>query len=166
MTDELEVRTWAAHHEAGHAVATLLRGGALRSVTIDPTVEHWGLTDGTVPTLSGTFAIHAGPWAEARFRWPLPRQEDDLDDFSDYVTRVWRENVAGDGDSALFELAREQEEAQGIFYSYSDREAQWDRELEQYWPVIEAVAALLLAETTVDGDAVVSLFEEFKPRTK
>jgi hypothetical protein len=158
MTDPATMRTWTAHHEAGHAVATLMRNGALDSVTIDATVDHWGRTLGTVPPLAGTFVIHAGPWAEARFRWPLSTR--DLDDFSGYVHGVWQENVADDGDSALYELARSIEEASGIFLSFSARENDWDAELESHRLVIEAVADLLLIHGTLTGEVVKQLFDE------
>jgi hypothetical protein len=40
------------------------------------------------------------------------------------------------------------------------REAWWSRELEGYWPVIEAVARLLIDGEVVDHDTVDGLLEE------
>ena len=40
----IDDRTLTAHHEAGHAVAALMRRGALISITIEPTAGCAGKT--------------------------------------------------------------------------------------------------------------------------
>lgn len=161
MPNETEVRSWTAHHEAGHAVATLLRGGELTSVTIVPTDQYWGLTTATVPIPGRTFAVHAGPWSEARFRWPFA-DRDNIEAFSNFMIGVWEENVSNDGDSERYEDARVAEEECGAFLSFDAHEIDWDTELEDHWSLIQQVAQLLLVEGTVEGGDVVALYEKFK----
>ena len=69
-TDE---RYITACHEAGHAVAALMRGGGeITSITIEPTADYLGYTWTRIKPFDRAFIIYAGPWAEARAQWTEP----------------------------------------------------------------------------------------------
>ena len=69
--DDHHQRHLTAHHEPGHAVAALMRGGGeLVSVTIEPTAEYAGHTGLRSKPFDIAFVTYAGPWAEARAQWP------------------------------------------------------------------------------------------------
>lgn len=168
-----------AHHEAGHAVAALVRGGVLISITIHPTPEHpeyAGKTNFTVDEPSYFhFAVYAGPWAEARSQWPqdslnsLDDEDDDGRPFRDYVRHAF-DVIDRDGDSVkYFELEEgilphgttfkplapliAEFERRPIFEVVADREQEWSRRLEEHWPTIRTVAGMLLDGST-DVDAI------------
>ena len=71
-----------AHHEAGHAVAAVARGGELVDVFLG--TAYWSIVDSTADTPGGTvhraawaaqpFVTFAGPWAEAR--WTVENDPD------------------------------------------------------------------------------------------
>lgn len=57
----------AAHHEAGHAVAAVMRGGSeLTSVSVDRDRPGHGIAWSRLHLWDRPFVIWAGPWAEAR----------------------------------------------------------------------------------------------------
>jgi hypothetical protein len=160
MTDE---RLVTACHEAGHAVAALMRGsGELRSITIEPTPDHLGYTGFRGKPCDMAFVTYAGPWSEARAQWPMPtidgRDDDELT-FDDYLSGAWLRNASGDGvdyrraqnaDNALFgaqfaDLSRVREEA-------------WHSELESRWPVIRELAEMLLSGP-VDAETAANLVD-------
>ena len=162
-------RDLTAHHEDGHAVATLLRGGGeLLSITIEPTDDYLGRTGSrTKAVASGDrmFVTFAGPWAEARTQWPLTSVDGEDDagaTFDDYLCGAWLVNA--DGDSDAYEGMRVEDlKDRMLLAEHLDitpgelRERQergWGDELEHAWPVIQQVAKLLLAGDTVT-DAVV-----------
>ena len=87
-----------AHHEAGHAVAALMRGGEVVSVTIKPTARRGGgceIRPGSADAADfWAFNYYAGPWAEARAQWTQPTiDEDSFDDegrcFADHVATAF-----------------------------------------------------------------------------
>jgi excisionase family DNA binding protein len=158
-----------AHHEAGHAVAAVMRGGGeLVSITIEPTDEYAGHTQTRLKPWSddAAFVTYAGPWAEARFQWPLPTLHGDDDDgctFEDYIIAAFLNNIDGDGKQYRDDLDRERQ-GYGKHYdrlvNVARREQFWStRELEGVWPVMQSVAALLLAGDTVDHDVVDGLLD-------
>lgn len=109
----VEERLLTAHHEAGHAVAALMRGdGELRSITIEPTAAYLGHTGYRGKPCDAAFVTYAGPWAEARAQWPLPTLEGEDDDglaFEDYVSGAFPLNADGDGED--FRRAKEADSA-------------------------------------------------------
>jgi hypothetical protein len=149
-----------ACHEAGHAIAALMRGGEIDSVSIEPTDETLGLTRITVNEMYGSFVIYAGVWAEARSQWPLPTLDGVNDGklFEDYVERAWMTNLHGQGgvgDGELYIWALAEEEDNGLLFDREGREIIWGREdLESHWPAIQAVAEMLVRDRTVTGEAV------------
>lgn len=145
-----------AHHEAGHAVAALMRGGGeLLSITIEPTAQYAGFTRTRHQIWDAAFVTFAGPWAEARATWG-PRALDDIDDdgccFGDYVTEAWFNNLHGDGQTYQDNLIGES--AFGLARDPAEREDWWSTELDDRWPVIQAVALLLLDGERVDHATV------------
>ncbi len=101
-----------AHHEAGHAVAALMRGsGELLSITIEPTDDYLGRTShlGNPWGDDDMFVTFAGPWAEARARWPLPSlvgEDGDGRVFDDYLADAWL--AAEDGDQDVYDELRDE----------------------------------------------------------
>jgi hypothetical protein len=150
-----------AHHEAGHAVAAVMRGGGeLLLISIEPTVDYLGHTQTRGKIFDAAFFTFAGPWAEARAQWPHPHLEgpdDDGCDFADHLDFAWMENYGGDANAYEEQIAAEV----AMFGEQwrLTREAGWTRELERHWPVIQAVAELLLAGEHVDHDIMDGLLD-------
>ena len=183
MTDEPDEQDLTAHHEAGHAVAALVcKGGKLISITIHPPPEHPEYAGCTHVQVGDPwqlqFAVYAGPWTEARAKWPLDSlgNLDDQNDrgrpFREYVRDAF--DVNRDGDSEKFALLQEgirpdnaerfKPQVDAIAESTGhtkleaaiQREQEWSRRLEEdCWPLIRAVARMLL-----DGCTDVALIAE------
>jgi hypothetical protein len=148
---EQQQRYITACHEGGHAVAAYMRGGGeVRSITVESTHEHAGLTHTRHKPCDAAFIIYAGPWAEARTQWaaelPLDAHDDDGMTFDDYLLAAWLHNADGDADD--YRHAQELDAAMlgdGITTEVLDaREHIWCRELEARWPTIQQIAALLI----------------------
>ncbi|GLE56387.1 hypothetical protein NJBCHELONAE_16960 [Mycobacteroides chelonae] len=144
-----EQRCGTAHHEAGHAVAAVARGGTFSSFSIEPTTTYDGGVHVTHDRRHRDFVTFAGPWADARLGWG-DRTLHGIDDngltFYDYVRTSMCVNA---GDLRLYEpdrdLPRELFEAD-VFGGETPeiplaRDDAWYTELESYWPTIEAIAA-------------------------
>ncbi|UYP19779.1 hypothetical protein OED52_04265 [Rhodococcus sp. Z13] len=160
MDEQLRI---TAIHEAGHAVATLMRGGGtLRSVTITPGDDHLGLTLHNSKPLDLGFIAYAGIWAEARALWgdrPLDDTDEDMLTFDDYVFDV---SLTQPSDAAIVQQTEKEhlalQDMAGIPAEQKTALSEiWDRELEQVWPVILEVARLLLDGELVTHDVVESL---------
>lgn len=144
-------RSITAHHEAGHAAASVMRGGStFRSVDLTNADGGHGLTLFRAKATDHPFIAYAGPWAEARLQWPagvaLDGEDDDGMTFDDYV------------DGALLTQPDDRQELQ----PHDDHVAQlralgvdvepyavWLIELEAAWPAVQSIAARLL-----DGDVL------------
>lgn len=146
-------RAITAHHEAGHAVAAVMRGGStLTSITLQD--DHSGITWHRGKPTDGPFIAYAGPWAEARHSWPegvpLDGQDDEWLTFDDYVAGVF---LHQSGDLEALRPHDEQVQqlrAQGV--DVPGGYAVWDHELERVWPVVREVAGRLLdGETLTDA---------------
>ncbi len=146
------LRRVAAFHEAGHAVAAVMRGGStLTSVSLDEQVHGAGITWSRAHVWDQAFIIWAGPWAEARHAWgdrPLDGEDEDGCTLADYVFGVFLTQPV---DSADYDRATRADDELG-----SDGRGRgvaecvvWPAELQQVWPAVEHVAARLL-----EGDAV------------
>ena len=163
MSDNTQ-RELAAIHEAGHAVAAVMRGDStLTSVSLSERHGE-GITWSNGKPFDSGFSAYAGPWAEARYKWgdrPLDDEDDEgytfdiivvgvlLEQASDRA--VWRENAA--------EHARICEQV-GI--APGAREEVWNMELSRVWPAMQSVAALLLEGETVTDVQVRALVEEVR----
>lgn len=169
----MDERLLTAHHEAGHAVAALMRGGGqLRSITIEPTTTYLGHTGYRGKPCDTAFVTYAGPWAEARAQWVRPTLDDEDDDgctFEDYVSVAFLSNADGDGED--YRRAQEAEAAQlGEFgQQFLDltgvRQEMWSGELEQSWPLIQQVAAIaMLVDGPVAAEAAATLVDRFSRR--
>lgn len=163
LTDELAAvlkrqRLIDAHHEAGHAVAAVMRGGVVHHIKlgdstdaglIDPDRESVGVTRHTSTRNNQPFVAFAGPWAEWRVRSQLGEAEEmDLWEWLDTDRFV---NDFGDpyGDYAMMD-----------YHSLSAAQIEvWVDELERHWPAIVAVAALAVAGAPVDTEVVVAAID-------
>lgn len=160
MNEQLRI---TAIHEAGHAVATLMRGGGiLRSITITPGQDHLGLTVHNSKPFDHGFIAYAGIWAEARAQWgdrPMHEIDDDMQDFNDYVSCVYLEQSS---DAAIvWQEEQEHSAIQDMVGVPAEKKTVlseiWDRELESRWPVILKVGQLLMDGEPVTHDVVESL---------
>lgn len=160
----VRLRPVAAHHEAGHAVAAVMRGGYFTQCTVDPPETH-------VLAWDRPFCFFAGMWAQARYSWA--QRDDDDDDpgddestsFEAYLTAVYAGNL--DGDVAELELCdaedewRAEEIAEAAGVTVDDvrdrRERAWVRDLERVWPAIQRVAGMLLAGQAVTPEVVADI---------
>ncbi|MDT5410935.1 MAG: hypothetical protein QOG14_3155 [Mycobacterium sp.] len=138
-------RELTAYHEAGHAVAVLMRGGGqLHSIDIGETADYRGYTHFSAKVFDTAFITFAGPFAEARALWPL----DDLDGedengktFDDYVRDAFNANAVGDFEAYPAALNADPTTLASF---QSRREETWKQELKREWHVIEVVARRLL----------------------
>ncbi|HVG84264.1 MAG TPA: hypothetical protein VM820_07085 [Vicinamibacterales bacterium] len=155
-----------AHHEAGHAMAAVMRGGSsLRGVTIDVDRPGHGLTLlRTAPWDTG-FMAYAGPWAEARFVWgnrPLDAHNDNDCTFSDCVVGVL---LHQSDDAAMWGAWHHEPAQESVRQAMADLgmtfapEEVWDRELELVWPEIQTLAQRIRAGESVTDTEVRDLYE-------
>jgi hypothetical protein len=154
-------RELAAWHEAGHAVAAVMRGESrLKSVALDEERHGAGLTEHSSKSFDNAFIAFAGPWAEARYGWgdrPLDDDDDDGLYFDDHLFGVQMEQPA---DAAILESARAEARAAGLPPdSVWHTEQVWQMELERVWSAIAAVAGALRAGATVTHEGVESLVD-------
>jgi Peptidase M50B-like len=171
----IDDRYLTACHEAGHAVAALMSGGRITSITIDPTLQCRGRTSGRCTSFDNMFVIYAGPWAEARAQWRKPMlDEDGVDDdgctFRNRIAVAFEASADGDGAEYLrarktdpLEMARSTDQRKTVvgleLPDIFDREKLWSRELECAWPVIEHMADRLLAGPLSTADATKLMHE-------
>jgi hypothetical protein len=155
-----------AHHEAGHTVAAVARGGTLRDVYLG-SVADWSNPD-SAETPGGTvhrtawkdqpFVTFAGPWAEAM--WMV--ENDPEVEMYEALEYVWVEN--GDGDTAKYESRVDELNTAASEFGFGNNvgrcwEVDWSDELSELWPVIQQVAALLIDGQTVTHDTVQAAIE-------
>ena len=150
-------RCLTAFHEAGHAVAVVLRHGTIVAIAIEPEPgeTHYGATDHHGPTWANTFIAYAGPWAEARVQWPdidITDTDDDGRAFTDYAHAAF-ENSA---DAAAYQAYLPHEEAwsQDQPPTFVVKTQRWTAELEDHWPAVRAVALRLLSGEMLTQDVV------------
>ncbi|MCZ0731865.1 hypothetical protein [Mycolicibacterium iranicum] len=168
ITDEATVAKVAAqatarhaHHEAGHAVAAVYRGSRLVRVFLG--TADWSTFDMSGDTPGGTehisrreqqpFITFAGPWAEAKW---TTETDDDVDDMDDALEFAWLDNADGDADKYAGRVQELDDAAAHLGFHFVGRswEFDWSDELEELWPAICEVAALLIDGKTVTHDHV------------
>lgn len=143
----VDERRLAAYHEAGHALAVLMRGGGeLRSVSISDTVHGAGLTLPQGHRWNLAFIAYAGPWAEARAQWPpninLP----------EFTTKAPRPTTGSWARSSIRPSDYEMVAAELASSHLSGATKQvWHAELEEVWPQIVDLSERVAREGTVDG---------------
>ena len=150
-----------AHHEAGHAVAAVARGGELVDVFLGTT--DWSTFDSTADTPGGTvhraawaaqpFVTFAGPWAEAR--WTV-ENDPDVAGIHEALEFAWSDNA--DGDTAKYESRVEMLSGVAVQLGFGPVGRVWELEcaddLELLWPAICKVAAVLIDGQPVTHDIV------------
>lgn len=141
MTPAVDEARAVAFHEAGHAVAVVLRGGGtFKSILLDESGH--GLTLYSAKPCDSAFIAFAGPWAEARQAWgerPLEVEDDDGCTFSDYVVGV---------------LLQQPDDASRLGDVTSASQDVWMRELECVWGAVQSLAGRLLAGESVTHEDV------------
>ncbi len=168
---EGELREVTAFHEAGHAVAALMRGGSsLLSVNLSDTSHGEGITWHRSPVWDQPFIAYAGPWAEVRHAWgdlPADALDDEGYTFDDLLSAcllfgggaddadhvVPTLSIDGMAENLGMTVGSDEDEEQ-LSQLVAATESIWRRELEQAWPVITTVAARLLAGESVTGDQI------------
>ena len=174
MTTADPVRALTAFHEAGHAVAALMRGGSsLLSVSLSDTHGE-GITWHRSHVWDQPFIAYAGPWAEARYEWgdrPLDDLNDDGCTFEDELAGCLFQGGSDDSvviDRALglgsiaAELgldAGNPDAVNRLREIAAARESVWQMELERAWLAVCAVAPRLVAGETVTNAEVAALLE-------
>jgi hypothetical protein len=141
-------REVTAHHEAGHAVAVVMRGGQLHYIDLTATDEYRGYTHFSSKSCDSAFIIYGGLFAEARVKWPLADLDGEDDDGCTFPNYVWGALSANiDGDNEAYKAALDSESAAAELAPFQPRREQvWRKELERVWPVIREVARLRLAD--------------------
>lgn len=153
-----------ACHEAGHAVAAVMRGGTFSSISIDPTVTTDGVTHVQCASCDREFVIYAGPWAEARANWPLNLSLDAVDAHGRTFARSIDVAFLCNADDL-----RQYEPSVDIPLAYllagvwdngpppqvpGPRDPSWSVELESGWPTMLSVAEMLMHGVQVDTNLV------------
>ncbi|PJE01734.1 hypothetical protein [Mycobacterium sp.] len=162
-----EDRSRKAHHEAGHAVAAVARGGRLISVhlghvdwsTEDGSGDQPGETQHLTHRQNAPFVTFAGPWAQAM--WTVDH-DTDVDDVDEALEYAWFDN--DDGDNTKYtDLTRQLEDVAGLIglplAGARPWEYGWTLELEQLWRAICEVAELLIDDrnpTHADVEAAIA----------
>lgn len=156
-------RYLTAQHQAGHAIASLVRKGSDASgVTITCSDRHSGRAAFQGKRADLGFFAYSGPWAEARALWPECQSLDDRGDdglvFDDYVFIAFLRG--GVEDQAMMSshqahlvpvIEPGDESLQDLLLA---RHETWPADLERQRPAIEAVATALLKRTSLTGDQV------------
>lgn len=156
-----------AHHEAGHIVAAISRGGEMSDVCIE--LDHpdvLGYVDLEVKNRHQAFVTYGGPFAEARFIHAADCCTDiECGGFLAALVMAWDDNEHGDTamlvrdhSDMVAALGGEDSDA-GLGYraSIPGLEADWRRELAALWPAIAEVAQRLIGGCTVTGADVVAV---------
>lgn len=145
-------RYQTAHHEAGHAVAAVARGGTFDGLTIEATTTRDGRVHVTYERRHHDFVTFAGPWADARVDWgdrPPNGVDADGSTFHDYLRASLRVNA---DDLRLYvpsrNLPTELFEADSFGGDAPEiplaRDESWYAELESYWPTMQLMADMVL----------------------
>lgn len=141
----------SAHHEAGHAVATVYRGGQLVSITLaddwhKPETIDWDSPAGNTRTRQDQsmvpFTSFAGPWAEAVWAVQFDPDEEGIE-FDDILFYAYDDELGVGDDSREWDN-------------------QWMAELEFLWPAIGTVAQWLIDGETVTHDDISALLAELE----
>ena len=150
-----------AHHEAGHAVAAVARGGYLLEIFLGEADWSNDNLDTDVPghtrhqtkPENAPFVTFAGPWSTAMW---MVANEPDVDCFDDAMQAAWDERFDGDTAkySGIVDQLNDQAHRLGLGDVGALWESEWCSELEELWPVICDVAGMLLLGETVTHDVV------------
>lgn len=139
----------AAYHEAGHAVAVLMRGGSTLEHVRLVVGQHGAGTRASMKEWDWAFYTWAGAWAEARFTWGDRAMHEDYDGvtFQDHLTEVLRHQPA---DRNAYRRAAAEHDAMLQSAGFNAQqlrqstERTWCQELSDVWPAVEYVAEKLL----------------------
>lgn len=155
-----------AYHEAGHAVATVSRGGRLDRVTLgfadwttdDDSNDTPGTTEHTTTARDAPFVTFAGPWASAM--WRMHVDGDDKEEGLDFPTALeyaWDDSADGDGakyETVVARLSAHSEKLGLPLGLERPWEQWWLDELDALWPAVREVAATVLAHGGVTHEQV------------
>lgn len=140
MIDRQSQRNITAYHEAGHAVAAVLRGGWVGGIDIEPDIAL--KQAGTAQLGSNgdrAFVAFAGPWAETRFQWLGERVDENGCDRHGWTFI----------DRLRLGLRQNPQDMRACSGAPWRKRLGWADELETHWPAIDAIAGLLLRDYNV-----------------
>lgn len=148
-------RTLTAYHEAGHAVASAMRGDStlVSAMLTDGSSLHRGITHHRSKRVDWPFIAWAGPWAQAKAAWNADTEDERWGlEFADYLAGAFLDG--GRDDAAAVAAHRLELNGMGLDAATAralaaNTELIWAQEMEQAWPAVVAVARTLLA-----GDAL------------
>ncbi|MGV0607371.1 hypothetical protein [Mycolicibacterium sp. XJ1904] len=156
-----------ACHEVGHGVAALLRDGTFSGISIATSKWRDGGIWTRVRDRDVSFVAFAGPWAEARARWPdlpLDQRDDFGRAFHDLLTEAFLHSgkdlmdYAGNVDAALTHM---------LGNAWPDEtpevpspDPSWNTELETHWPIIRSVADRLMSGERITPEKVQGLLTQ------
>ncbi|WP_077080446.1 hypothetical protein [Mycobacterium numidiamassiliense] len=158
-TPETLARARDSHHEAGHAVAVVARGGTLVQSSLAP--AQWsgepavhGATEHQTADENRAFVTFTGPWAEAR--WLLENEIYGHADLAQALAYVWRHHDSGDRIFYVNHVNQFSEhDLHGEFaLTYRPWEEAWITELTPLWPAVCEVAGWLTDGQTVTHEMV------------
>ena len=147
MNDNMER---AAFHEAGHAVANLMRGHPVHYIDVNN--DGSGLTWHQTWGIGGdsAFCAFGGIYAEARYNFERDDDEDEEYDLDIHISGV---RLAQPADSQVISAYNAEEKALvGARYreASAHREVIWCRELDREWSRIGGLAAALVKSPHLD----------------
>lgn len=144
-----------AYHEAGHAVAATMRGGAeaVRSIYIDWDQAGHGMTWHRSKVCDNPFIAYAGAWAEVR----LEVAELNPDDLSPSVPMGSVDEVLHFQPDDARLLTDTYFPVEG--WGWESKRGVWHMELEREWAVITAVAERLWEDQDVNADFIAGELE-------
>lgn len=145
MTIEDDERRRACVHEAGHAVAAVMRSGSdgLRGHKPIVREDHSGYTHIRIQAIDEWFVTYAGCWAEAYYDFQGSSNEDEDLVFEDFLAGVFLgqpEDLETLKKPLPYPKPPNSAENRGLLWWEGPTEQVWRLELEHVWTVILAVA--------------------------
>jgi len=150
-----------AHHEAGHAVAAVARGGRVVEIslgssdwsTADTTADEPGYVVHRTTETNAPFVTFAGPWAEAMWMVEI---DGECEDIYEALELAWTNSPDGDGEKYGQRVAELHAAAEliGLHPLGTPWEADWEQELAELWPAVCEIADALLSGETVTDEVV------------
>ncbi|WP_166904386.1 hypothetical protein [Mycobacterium sp. DL440] len=144
-----QVRIRAAYHEAGHAVASMRRGGYVTYINLTDPAKHLQETSTDDQAADQAFKVWAGPWTRARWEAnPTTQRVVEIFQTQSFFDWKFYEKRFGNDVDAWVDAAEDALKS-GLPMpadppSVTPPCPGWASELEQAWPEIEELAKKLI----------------------